>query len=78
MAPAPTLPPQASHPRISQEELKRDLDAGTPVLIVDLRSEIDVAATPFVIPGALRIPAEALEQRHRDIPRDRDVIVYCS
>ena len=64
--------------RISQEELKRDLDAGTPVLIVDLRSEIDVAATPFVIPGALRIPAEALEQRHRDIPRDRDVIVYCS
>ncbi|PYN05465.1 MAG: ArsR family transcriptional regulator, partial [Candidatus Rokuibacteriota bacterium] len=26
----------------------------------------------------LRIPAEALEQRHRDIPRDRDVIVYCS
>ena len=64
--------------RIGQEELKRDLDLGKPVLIVDLRSEIDVAATPFVIPGALRIPAEALEQRHRDIPRDRDVIVYCS
>jgi membrane protein DedA with SNARE-associated domain len=64
--------------RISQEELKGDLDAGKPVLVVDLRSEIDVAATPFVIPGALRIPAEALEQRHRDIPRDRDVIVYCS
>ena len=41
-------------------------------------AQIDVAATPFVIPGALRIPAEALEQRHRDIPRDRDVIVYCS
>jgi membrane protein DedA with SNARE-associated domain len=64
--------------RIGQDELKRDLDAGKPVLIVDLRSEIDVAAAPFVIPGALRIPAEALEQRHRDIPRDRDVIVYCS
>ena len=64
--------------RIGQEELKRDLDVGKPVLIVDLRSEIDVAATPFVIPGALRIPAETLEQRHRDIPRDRDVIVYCS
>jgi membrane protein DedA with SNARE-associated domain len=64
--------------RISQEELKRDLDGGEPVLIVDLRSELDVAAAPFVIPGALRIPAEALAQRHRDIPRDRDVIVYCS
>ena len=64
--------------RISQDELKRDLDTGNPVLIVDLRSELDVAAAPFVIPGALRIAAEELERRHHDIPRDRDVIVYCS
>jgi membrane protein DedA with SNARE-associated domain len=64
--------------RISQDELKRDLDTGKPVLIVDLRSELDVAAAPFVIPGALRIAAEELERRHQVIPRDRDVIVYCS
>jgi membrane protein DedA with SNARE-associated domain len=64
--------------RISPDELKRDLDTGKPVLIVDLRSELDVAAAPFVIPGALRIAAEELERRHPDIPRDRDVIVYCS
>ena len=64
--------------RISQDELKRDLDSGKPVLVVDLRSELDVAAAPFVIPGALRIAAEELERRHHDIPRDRDVIVYCS
>lgn len=64
--------------RISQDELKRDLDAGTPTLIVDLRSDLDVAATPYVIPGALRIATEELERRHAEIPRDRDVIVYCS
>ncbi len=64
--------------RIGQDELKRDLDTGNPVLIVDLRTELDVAAAPFVIPGALRIAAEELERRHHDIPRDRDVIVYCS
>jgi membrane protein DedA with SNARE-associated domain len=64
--------------RVSQEELKHDLDAGTPVFVVDLRSELDVAAIPFAIPGALRIAAEELERRHHDIPRDRDVIVYCS
>jgi membrane protein DedA with SNARE-associated domain len=64
--------------RISQDELKRDLGSGKAVLVVDLRSELDVTAAPFVIPGALRIAAEELEQRHQDIPRDRDVIVYCS
>jgi membrane protein DedA with SNARE-associated domain len=64
--------------RVSQAELKRDIDAGKSVLIVDLRSEVDVAANPFVIPGALRIAAEELEQRHHNIPRDRDVILYCS
>jgi membrane protein DedA with SNARE-associated domain len=64
--------------RMSQDELKRDLDAGNPVFVVDLRSALDVAATPFVIPGALRIAAEELERRHERIPRDRDVVVYCS
>jgi uncharacterized membrane protein YeaQ/YmgE (transglycosylase-associated protein family) len=44
--------------RVSQEELKHDLDAGTAVFVVDLRSELDVAAIPFAIPGALRIAAE--------------------
>jgi membrane protein DedA with SNARE-associated domain len=64
--------------RMSQDELKRDLDSGNPVFVVDLRSALDVAATPFVIPGALRIAAEELERRHERIPRDRDVVVYCS
>jgi membrane protein DedA with SNARE-associated domain len=64
--------------RIGQEELKRDLDSGNPVLVIDLRSELDVAAAPCVIPGALRIAVEELERRHHAIPRDRDVIVYCS
>ena len=64
--------------RISQEELRRDLESGNAVLVVDLRSALDVAVAPFVIPGALRIAAEELERRHQDIPRDRDVIVYCS
>jgi len=64
--------------RISADELRLTLDAGTPMLIVDLRSELDVGAEPYVIPGALRIAAEELERRHAEIPRDREVVVYCS
>jgi rhodanese-related sulfurtransferase len=48
------------------------------MFVVDLRSALDVEAIPFVIPGALQIAAEELEQHHERIPRDRDVIVYCS
>ena len=64
--------------RIDQEELNRQLDSGQPVVIIDLRSELDVTAVPFMIPGSLRIPPEELERRHQEIPRDRDIILYCS
>jgi membrane protein DedA with SNARE-associated domain len=64
--------------RISPDELKRNLDSGDAVFVVDLRSALEAAALPFVIPGALRIAAEELEARHQSIPRDRDVVVYCS
>jgi membrane protein DedA with SNARE-associated domain len=64
--------------RISPEELKADLESGTPTLVVDLRSDLDVGADPHVIPSALRIPAEELERRQAEIPRDREIVVYCS
>jgi hypothetical protein len=63
--------------RISPDELRHALETGTP-MVVDLRSTIDVFTTPFVIPGALRIAPEDLERRHGDIPRDREIVVYCS
>ncbi len=31
-----------------------------------------------MVPGALRIPLEDLGTRHADIPRDRDIILFCS
>ena len=64
--------------RISPEDLKRALESGTPTLVVDLRSDLDVGAAPYVIPGALRIAAEELQRRHSEIPRDREIVLYCS
>ena len=64
--------------RIAPEELKRRLDDGEDVLIVDLRHSLDFEAEPHIIPGALRLPPEELERRHHEIPRDRDVVLYCT
>jgi membrane protein DedA with SNARE-associated domain/rhodanese-related sulfurtransferase len=64
--------------RISPDELKRLMDDGRNVVIVDLRGAMDHEADPHTIPGALRMTAEELEHRHHEIPRDRDVILFCA
>ena len=64
--------------RISPTELKQLMDDGQQSVVVDLRGTLDHVADPYTIPGALRISAEELEQRHHDIPRDRDVILFCA
>lgn len=62
--------------RITAEELDQNLRAGVEVLLVDLRH--DLSGDQPEIAGALRMPAEELEVRHKEIPRDRDIILFCS
>lgn len=64
--------------RISPKELMKKLTAGDEMLVVDLRQPLDVEAFPQMIPGALRMGMEELEERHQEIPRDRDIVLYCS
>ena len=62
--------------RITAAELQAKLEAGEEILVVDVRSALESEADS--VPGALHIPLEDLETRHNDIPRDRDVILFCS
>jgi membrane protein DedA with SNARE-associated domain len=64
--------------RISSEALKQKLDAGEDLAILDLRTALDVAATPHAIPGSRWITAEALDEHASEIPRDRELVLYCS
>ena len=64
--------------RITPKELMDKLTAGETISIVDLRQPLDIEAFPQMIPGALRIAMEEIEERHAEIPRDRDVVLYCS
>ncbi len=64
--------------RISPEELKGRLDAGETMMIVDLRHPLEFDADPVVIPGAVRWHAEQLAQHTLELPRNREVILYCS
>jgi membrane protein DedA with SNARE-associated domain len=64
--------------RISPEELKQMLDTGEPVTIVDLRHSLDFEADPEIIPGAFHMDASELANKEESLPRDREVILYCT
>jgi membrane protein DedA with SNARE-associated domain len=64
--------------RITPKDLMDKLMAKENISIVDLRQPMDIEAFPQMIPGALRIAMEEIEERHGEIPRDRDVVLYCS
>ena len=64
--------------RITPEELKERLDRGEEVFIVDLRHGTDVESDPRQIPGALHPAPDDLDARHAEIPRDREVVLYCT
>jgi uncharacterized membrane protein len=64
--------------RITPKELMDKLTAGETISILDLRQPMDIEAFPKMIPGALRMAMEEIEDRHGEIPRDRDVVLYCS
>ena len=64
--------------RISPEELHAKLSAGEPMLVVDLRHDLDVQAEPTMIRGAVRVAPAALEEGRLTIPRDREMVLYCT
>jgi membrane protein DedA with SNARE-associated domain/rhodanese-related sulfurtransferase len=64
--------------RITVDELRRKLDAGEDMVILDLRSSAALEQDPALIRGAIHLSLDDLERRQQEIPRDRDVIVYCS
>jgi rhodanese-related sulfurtransferase len=69
--------------RLEPEELKEMMDrahqlGNPPPFIVDLRHPLDYLPDPRVLPGALRIGPNEIRQHSEIIPRDRDVVLYCT
>jgi membrane protein DedA with SNARE-associated domain len=64
--------------RITVDELKGKMDGGEEIVIVDLRHSMDFEADPQTIPGAFRMDAGELQEKNDRLPRDRDVILYCT
>ena len=64
--------------RITVDELHQQQEAGEKPIILDLRPHLELAQNPSLIRGAIHMTMDEVEHRHLEIPRDRDIILYCS
>jgi membrane protein DedA with SNARE-associated domain/rhodanese-related sulfurtransferase len=64
--------------KIEPDELKAMLDDGQKVFIVDLRHPLDFLPDPRVLPGAVRYSPTSIAAHKEELPRDRDVVLYCT
>jgi membrane protein DedA with SNARE-associated domain/rhodanese-related sulfurtransferase len=64
--------------RITVDELHQKQQAGEMLVILDLRPRSELDKNPSLIRGALHMTLEEMQLRQQEIPRDRDIVVYCS
>jgi adenylyltransferase/sulfurtransferase len=66
--------PQTPIPQISVKELKRRVDAGDDLYILDVREPFERQIAQI---GGQLIPLNELPRRFAEIDRDREIIVHC-
>jgi rhodanese-related sulfurtransferase len=64
--------------RVTIDEGKARLVQGEPLLFLDARNPQAWATAKVKLPGALRVPVEAVEQHLPELSRDRPIITYCT
>jgi rhodanese-related sulfurtransferase len=64
--------------RISVAELNQLIENGSQPLIIDVRSPSARVLEPHWIPGALHISLPDVARHVKDLPKDRDIILYCT
>ena len=64
--------------RITVEDLRRLIDAGESPVVVDVRTAGARLADPRRIPGAVVMTVDQVDERVAHLPRDREIILYCT
>jgi rhodanese-related sulfurtransferase len=65
-------------PRITVDELKRRMDAGEDFTLIDVRNPQAWAESDTMLPKAIRVTPDKLEESLPRIPRNRPVVAYCT
>jgi rhodanese-related sulfurtransferase len=64
--------------RISVADLYELMEAGKQPIVVDVRSNTARTLQPLFIPGAIHVPVDDVGRHIAELPRDREIVVYCT
>ena len=64
--------------RVTVDEVKERMDRGEAFTFVDTRNPTAWGEADTKLPGAIRVPADEVDQHLNEIRRDRTVITYCT
>ena len=64
--------------RITVDELKAKIAKDEPLTIIDDRSEGSFGSSETQIKGSIRMTVDEIQSRLKEIPRDREIVTYCT
>jgi membrane protein DedA with SNARE-associated domain len=67
-----------SAPRVSPEELHERMTGEAPPMVLDLRRDDDFSGSDRMIAGALRVRPASFHRYAHHLPRDRELVFYCT
>ena len=81
--PVPTETPQQASEnddveRITVDELKAKIARNELLTIIDDRSEGSYEASEAQIKGSIRMTVDEIQSRLKEVPRNREIITYCT
>ena len=68
----------AEAPRITPQEVKKRMEAGERFTFIDVRNPQAWADSNEMLPQAIRVSSDRLEEILPKIPKDKPVVVYCT
>ncbi len=64
--------------RLTPEALLARMQSGEPFYLVDLRHPLDYLPDPRTLPGAVVLTPDRLVEVSAEVPRDREVVLFCT
>ena len=64
--------------RVTVDEVKERMKRGEQFVFIDTRNPKAWGESDTKLPGAIRLPADEVEQHLDEIPQDRVIITYCT
>ncbi|HBR17133.1 MAG TPA: hypothetical protein DD725_05945 [Deltaproteobacteria bacterium] len=65
-------------PRITKEELKAKMDKGEDILVLDVRTGMSYTGSKTKIKGSMRMAPNDIEVWSKNLPKDKEIITYCT